>query len=105
MRQRSCQIIRQLRAHAPHHPLDQHPHLHDHHLAPFRAVGREGVEQTLLHRLHAGRTELFGALAHVSRASIERTVDDLLASGELVVELRDGYRMLRLAHEQEDTGY
>jgi len=40
-----------------------------------------------------------------AKAAISRAVDDLLHAGELVAELRDGYRMLRLAQEQENTGY
>jgi hypothetical protein len=71
--------------------------------------GKPGVIEVLkgatARRLHAGRTELFGSLAHVSKASIARTVDDLLARGELVVEQRDGYSMLRLAQTQEDGAY
>jgi ATP-dependent DNA helicase RecQ len=71
--------------------------------------GKPGVIEVLkgatARRLHAGRTELFGALAHVSKASIARTVDDLVARGELVVEQRDGYSMLRLAQTQEDGAY
>jgi uncharacterized protein YpbB len=64
--------------------------------------GRKGVAEILkgvtARRIHAERTDLFGSLAHLSLAAIERTVDSLLAKGTLVVELRDGYRMLRLAH-------
>jgi ATP-dependent DNA helicase RecQ len=71
--------------------------------------GKPGVIEVLkgatARRLHAGRTELFGSLAHVSKASIARTVDDLVARGELVVEQRDGYSMLRLAQTQEDGAY
>ena len=48
---------------------------------------------------------LFGSLAHLPKASISRAVDDLLDAGELVAELREGYRLLRLAQEQEDTAY
>ncbi len=63
--------------------------------------GRSGVTEVLkgvtARRLHAGRTDLFGALAHLSKAAIERAVDQLLADGELVVELDGEYRMLRLA--------
>src|ERR671936_742356 len=75
---------------------------------PLR-FGKPGVSEVLkgmtARRLHAGRTELFGALAHLSKAPIARTVDDLLARGELVVEQRDGYSMLRLAQEPVDAGY
>jgi superfamily II DNA helicase RecQ len=71
--------------------------------------GKPGVIEVLkgvtARRLHAERTELFGSLAHFSKAAIERTVDDLLSRGELMMEVRDGYRMLRLAHQQEDSGY
>jgi superfamily II DNA helicase RecQ len=71
--------------------------------------GKPGVSEVLkgmtARRQHAERTELFGSLAHLSKASIARTVDDLLARGELVVEQRDGYSMLRLAQKQEDSGY
>src|SRR5919204_36184 len=71
--------------------------------------GKPGIIEVLkgatARRLHAGRTDLFGSLAHVSKASIARTVDDLLARGELVVEQRDGYSMLRLAQEPVDAGY
>ena len=48
-------------------------------------------------RQHAARTDLFGALAHLSKAAIERAIDQLLADGELVVEMDGDYRMLRLA--------
>jgi ATP-dependent DNA helicase RecQ len=75
---------------------------------PLR-FGKPGVSEVLkgmtARRQHAERTELFGSLAHLSKAAIERTVDDLLARGELVVELRDGYRMLRLAQQHEDGAY
>jgi ATP-dependent DNA helicase RecQ len=63
--------------------------------------GRSGVTEVLkgvtARRLHAERTDLFGALAHLSKAAIERAVDQLLADGELAVELDGDYRMLRLA--------
>jgi len=62
--------------------------------------GKTGVVEVLkgvmARRLHAARTPLFGALAHASRASIERAVDRLLAEGELVVEMKGEYAMLRL---------
>ena len=61
--------------------------------------GKSGVVEVLkgvmARRMHAAKTPLFGALAHLSRASIERAVDHLLAEGEVVVELREGYAMLR----------
>lgn len=69
--------------------------------------GKSGVVEVLkgvmARRLHAAKTPLFGALAHASRASIERAVDHLLAEGELIVELRDGYAMLRLADHLGDS--
>jgi len=62
--------------------------------------GKTGVIEVLkgvmARRLHAARTPLFGALAHASRASIERAVDQLLAEGEVVVEMKGEYAMLRL---------
>jgi len=67
--------------------------------------GKSGVVEVLkgvmARRMHAAKTPLFGALAHASRASIERTVDHLLAEGELVMELKDGYAMLRLGDRVE----
>jgi RQC domain-containing protein len=75
---------------------------------PLR-FGKPGVSEVLkgmtARRQHAERTELFGSLAHLSKAAIARTVDDLVARGELVVEQRDGYSMLRLAQTQEDGAY
>jgi len=62
--------------------------------------GKTGVVEVLkgvmARRLHAARTPLFGALAHASRASIERAVDHLLAEGDVVVEMKGEYAMLRL---------
>jgi len=62
--------------------------------------GKTGVVEVLkgamTRRMHAERTPLFGALAHLPKAAIERTVAALLAEGELVTELRDDYAMLRL---------
>lgn len=62
--------------------------------------GKPGVVEVLkgvtARRQHAGRAgDLFGALAHLPKAAIERAVDRLLAEGELVSELRDNYRVLR----------
>ncbi len=62
--------------------------------------GKTGVVEVLkgvmARRLHAAKTPLFGALAHASKASIERAVERLLAEGELVVEMKGEYAMLRL---------
>jgi ATP-dependent DNA helicase RecQ len=71
-------------------------------------LGKTGVIEVLkgvaVRRLYAGRTELYGSLAHLSRAAIERAVDRLIEDGELVAEIRDGYRMLGPAMEAHGDG-
>ncbi len=62
--------------------------------------GRSGVVEVLqgavTRRMHAERAgSLFGSLAHLSKGAITRVVDDLLAQGELVTEVRDDFAVLR----------
>jgi len=62
--------------------------------------GRSGVVEVLkgavTRRMHAERAgSLFGSLAHLSKGAITRVVDDLLAKGELVTEMRDDFAVLR----------
>ena len=61
--------------------------------------GKSGVVEVLkgvtTRRLHAERTELFGSLAHLPKAAIERVVVRLLAEGDLVTEDYEGYPVLR----------
>ncbi len=62
--------------------------------------GRSGVVEVLkgavTRRMHADRAgALFGSLAHLSKGAITRVVDDLLAEGEIVIELRDDFAVLR----------
>jgi len=62
--------------------------------------GRSGVVEVLkgavTRRMHADRAgSLFGSLAHLSKGAITRVVDDLLAKGELVTEMRDDFAVLR----------
>ncbi len=75
---------------------------------PLR-LGRPGTVEVLkgatARRAYADRTELFGALAHLPKAAIERTIEAMLSDGELLMEEVDGYRMLRLAEQQRDGAY
>ncbi len=62
--------------------------------------GRSGVVEVLkgavTRRMHAERAgSLFGSLAHLSKGAITRVVDDLLAKGELVTEMREDFAVLR----------
>jgi ATP-dependent DNA helicase RecQ len=72
------------------------------------SLGKTGVIEVLkgvaVRRLYAGRTELYGSLAHLSRAAIERAVDRLIEDGELVAEVREGYRMLGPAVPAHEEG-
>lgn len=73
---------------------------------PLR-LGKPGIVEVLkgatARRVYAERTELFGSLAHLTKAAIERTIDGLLADGELVFEMDGEYRMLRPATTIEVT--
>lgn len=71
-------------------------------------LGRTGVIEVLkgvaVRRLYAGRTELYGSLAHLSKAAIERAVDRLIEEGDLVAEVHDGYRLLGPAAPTAEAG-